>query len=121
MAENALAQLFTAAGAAGAGAVVLRIVDIIASRRASAAGVEATYSADAREWAETFRAELAAQSERHAREIGSLVARIESLETRLATSEASRAALVEENRRLESEVHRLTLRVAELERGAPHK
>lgn len=121
MADNPIAQLITAAGAAGAGAVVLRVVDLIAARRTSAAGVEATYSADAREWAETFRAELAAQSERHAREIAVLSARIEGLETRLAASETSRAALVEENRRLESEVHRLTLRVAELERGAPGK
>lgn len=121
MAENSIAQFLTAAGAAGAGAIVLRVVDLIASRRASAAGVEATYSADAREWAETFRAELAAQSERHAREIGVLSARIEGLEARLAASESSRAALVQENRRLEGEVHRLTLRVAELERGTPGK
>lgn len=119
MAPDTIVQLLTAGGAAGAGAIVLRLIDYVSARRSSVASVENTYSADARAWADTFRAELEAQSARHAREMESLAARLSAMETRLAASEQSRAALVAENAKLELEVSRLTARVAELERTAP--
>jgi len=100
---------------AGAGGVILKLLDIAASRRQTSASADVTLSAEARQWVESFRAEMAAMATRHREELGIMASRIDGLEARLSEREARIKDLEDENMKLEREVKRLMRRVSELE------